>query len=200
MPGGSEVIVPVPVVKLLPVGLSLKSCSTCVGPADGPEAAVSKVAVTDLSLSIVTVQVVPVHAPDHPVKFEPEAEVAVNVTCAPAANAALHVLPQLIPDGLEVTEPDPDPVFVTVSVFVGAAAIVKIALTVLSLSIVRVQVVPVHAPLQLVNVAPWLGVAVSTTRSASEYRAVHVAPQSIPDGFELTVPVPLPDFVTVNVL
>jgi hypothetical protein len=61
-------------------------------------------------LFIVTVQVelVPEHAPVHPVKVEPEAAVAVSVTAVPAA--------KVVPVGLLVTVPDPVPDFVVVRV------------------------------------------------------------------------------------
>ena len=76
------------------------------------------VALTDNASVIDTVQVesVPEHAtPDQPANTEPEAGDSVNVTTVPCANDAEHVVPQLIPDGLDVTVPDPVPAGVTVS-------------------------------------------------------------------------------------
>ena len=74
-------MVPVPPVKVPLVGRSLKSCSTCVGIGELPAGVATNVAVTFLSLSIVTTHVlVPVHAPDQPLKFESDDAVAVNVT------------------------------------------------------------------------------------------------------------------------
>lgn len=81
----------------------------------------------------------------------------------PEVNDAVHVLPQLIPEGAEVTVPDPAPLFVTVSVFGVGATISKVAVTLLSLSIVTVQVPPVHAPDQPAKIEPEDGVAVSVT-------------------------------------
>src|SRR5437899_2858783 len=65
---------------------------------------------------------------------------------------------------------------------------------------VTVQVpVPVQAPLQPVNVEPASAVAVSVTVVPCENEAEQVAPQSIPVGELVTVPEPVPDFVTVRV-
>ncbi len=76
-----------------------------------------KFAVTLRAWLIVTVQVpVPVHAPLQPVKVEPLAAAAVNVTLAPALNAALQALPQLILLGVLVIVPVPVPVLFTVRV------------------------------------------------------------------------------------
>ena len=77
-----------------------------------------KVAVTDLAASIVTRHApVPEHAPDHPVKLEVAAGVAVSVTTVPVSNEAEQVAPQLIPAGELETEPVPLPLFDTVSVY-----------------------------------------------------------------------------------
>jgi hypothetical protein len=47
--------------------------------------------------------------------------VAVNVTVLPAPKLAEHVLPQLIPAGLDATEPDPEPASDTDKVCVAGA-------------------------------------------------------------------------------
>ena len=74
------------------------------------------VAVTEAAAVSVRLQVdVPVQAPDHSANVEPEAGVAVRVTCVPLAKLALHVVPQLIPDGLLVMVPVPVPALCTVS-------------------------------------------------------------------------------------
>ena len=69
-----------------------------------------KIAPTLLALLMVTWQVVlvPEHAPDQPVKVEPEAAAAVSVTVVPAI--------KLVPPGLVVTVPVPVPDLVTVRV------------------------------------------------------------------------------------
>jgi hypothetical protein len=50
------------------------------------------------------------------VKVEPASALAVSVTGVPVAKPAEHVVPQLIPAGLDVTAPVPLPAFVTVNV------------------------------------------------------------------------------------
>jgi hypothetical protein len=64
---------------------------------------------------MVTVQLpVPVHAPLQPVNVEPVAGAAVRVTLVPELKLALHVAPQLMPAGDEVTVPLPVPALPTV--------------------------------------------------------------------------------------
>jgi hypothetical protein len=55
----------------------------------------------------------PVQSPDHPPNVEPTAADADSITMVPAAKVAEHVVPQLIPVGLEVTVPVPVPPFMT---------------------------------------------------------------------------------------
>lgn len=65
-----------------------------------------KVAVTDSDALKVTEHVpVPEHAPLQPVKTDPAATFAVKVTMVPSANPNTHLLGQLIPAGLLVTDP-----------------------------------------------------------------------------------------------
>jgi len=72
--------------------------------------AVSNVAVTDVVLVGVTLQVpVPVQAPDQPVKVEPAFGVAVSVMAVPLGKVPLHVVPQVMPVGTLVTDPPPVP-------------------------------------------------------------------------------------------
>jgi hypothetical protein len=157
------------------------------------------VAATDCVALIVTTQVpVPLHpAPLQPVNVEPLNAVAVKVTDVPLANEALQVAPQVMPDGLLVTVPLPFPADVTVKVYIC----VKLALTACAALIVTTQVpVPLHpAPLQPVNVEPLNAVAVKVTDVPLANEALQVVPQVIPVGLLVTVPSPLPTFVTVNV-
>jgi hypothetical protein len=57
----------------------------------------------------------PVHAPVHPAKTELAFCFAVSVTELPLAKLAIHVEPQIIPDGVLVTVPPPAPALWTVS-------------------------------------------------------------------------------------
>src|SRR4029077_9545358 len=140
-----------------------------------------------------------VHEPAlvQPVKLEPDARAAVSVTL-PFGMFAAQVAPQLMPAGDEVTVPVPPPALLTVSADVGTGA--KDAVTVVSADRLKVQVgLDVHEPALVhpVNVAPASGVAVSVTLPWVRV-AVHVAPQLMPAGEELTEPVPPPVFVTVR--
>ena len=64
---------------------------------------------------------VPEHPPpDHPLKVEPDAAVAVRVTVEPAVTEAVQIEPQLMPDGDEVTVPLPVPFLLTVKLCVAA--------------------------------------------------------------------------------
>ena len=75
------------------------------------------VAVTLAAADMVTVQVpLPVHAPLHPANAEPEDAAAERVTALPALNDAEQVVPQSMPEGLEVIVPAPLPDFATESV------------------------------------------------------------------------------------
>lgn len=69
------------------------------------------VAVTVVALFIVTVHVpVPVQPlPLQPANVEPIAGEAVSVTTVPWLKASVQSTPQLIPAGVEVTDPDPVP-------------------------------------------------------------------------------------------
>src|SRR5207302_1723940 len=78
----------------------------------------------------------------------------------------------------------------------------KLAVTDRAALMVTVQVVPEAAsqPLQPVNVDPVAGVAVRVTTVPLSKAAEQVAPQLIPAGSEVTVPLPVPALVTVRVL
>ena len=74
----------------------------------------SNVAVTlvfSVSASVQTL--VPLHAPPHPAKDDPDAGAAVSVTLVSPLKVALHVEPQLMPAGELVTVPIPEPASVT---------------------------------------------------------------------------------------
>ncbi|MBI3607017.1 MAG: hypothetical protein HY207_03515 [Nitrospirae bacterium] len=76
----------------------------------------------------------------------------------------------------------------------------KVAVTDLAASIVTLHdVIPVQAPLQPEKTDPDAGVAVRVTLVPLVKPAAQVAPQVIPAGLLVTVPVPLPGLVTVRV-
>src|SRR5687768_17347656 len=102
-----------------------------------------------------------------------------------------------MPDGDEVTVPVPVPARVTLSA--NVVAVLNVAVTARAAVIETVHApVPEHAPLQPANVEPLDAAAVSVTDVPLATLALQVAPQLTPDGFEVTVPVPPPDFVTLS--
>jgi hypothetical protein len=186
IPAGALVTVPVPV----PAFATVKVKFVAVG---------ANVAVTDVAAVIVTTQVpVPEQGAPQPLNVEPVAAAAVKVTCVPLAKLAEHVAPQLIPAGALVTVPVPVPAFVTVKVkFVVLGA--NVAVTLVAAVTVTTQVpVPEHGVPQPVKVEPVAGAAVKVTCVPLAKLAEHVAPQLIPAGALVTVPVPVPAFVTVK--
>jgi len=108
-----------------------------------------------------------------------------------------------MPAGLEVTLPLPMPRMLTMFCMVTErvkVCTVKDAVTDLAAVMDTVQVpVPEHAPLQPVKVEPPAGLAVKVTDVPELYEAEQVAPQLIPAGLEVTVPLPVPDLPTDRV-
>ena len=104
-----------------------------------------------------------------------------------------------MPAGPLVTVPTPAPAEVTerVNVFGGG---VKFAVTVWSVLITTVHApVPLQPPpLQPVNVEPPVEAAVRATVLPFGKSAAQVAPQEMPLGLLVTVPVPVPDLLTIN--
>jgi hypothetical protein len=77
---------------------------------------------------------------------------------------------------------------------------VNVAVTLRADVMETVQVeVPLHAPDQPENVEPVAAVAVRVTLVPDAKEAEQVAPQLIPAGLDVTVPDPVPAFVTVSV-
>src|SRR5439155_10877481 len=135
--------------------------------------------------------------PLQPVKEEPAAGATVSVTAVPLVKLAEQVTPQVMPAGALVTVPLPVPAAATVSVKVWS---VKVAVTGVAAETVTVQV-PVPAqppPLQPLKVEPAAGAAVSVTAVPLVKLAEQVAPQLIPTGELVTVPLPVPAGVTVS--
>src|SRR5262245_41771613 len=103
-----------------------------------------------------------------------------------------------MPAGELVTAPVPLPDLVTVRANVGA---VKVAVTDVAVLTVTVHVpVPEQPPpLQPANVEPDAAVAVKVTVVPFVYVPEQVAPQLMPAGALVTVPLPVPAWETVNV-
>jgi hypothetical protein len=137
-------------------------------------------------------------APLQPVKVECTSAAAVRVTVEPWLNDAVHVAPQSIPRGEDNTDPVPVPDKVTSRSWVIAE---KVAVTEVAAVIVTTQVPvpPQPPPLQPVNVELASGVAVRVTTVPWLKFIEQVAPQLTPGGLLVTVPSPVPPFVTVSV-
>jgi len=102
--------------QLIPAGLELIVPLPLPAFARASVLSLSNVAVAVWSAFIERVQLpLPEQSPDQPVKDDPGEAVAVSAT-GPTAKDAEQVEPQLIPSGLDVTEPEPLPVLATVSV------------------------------------------------------------------------------------
>ncbi len=139
---------------------------------------------------MVTLQApVPVQAPLQPPNTDPEAGVAARPTTVPEPYWVEQVAPQLIPVGELVTVPVPVPAGVTVNVNRGT----KDAVTVSVEFTVTVQVpVPVQAPPQPPKTEPPAATAVRITLVPEVNVAEQVAPQVMPAGLLVTVPLPVP--------
>jgi hypothetical protein len=88
----------------------------------------------------------------------------VRVTLEATLNVPVHVAPQLMPAGDEVTVPVPAPDLVTVMVLVSCVKVAVTACAPPPIGIVMTQLpVPLHAPLQPVNCEPAAALAVNVT-------------------------------------
>src|SRR5438132_1394 len=128
----------------------------------------------------------------------PAAGAAVRVTARRLGRLAASGAPKVMPAGLLVTVPAPVRALETVSVKVCR---VNVAVTVVAALKVTVQApVPEQPPpLQPPKVAPAAGAAVSVTVVPLAKLAAQVAPQSMPAGELVTVPLPVPAGATVRV-
>jgi hypothetical protein len=82
---------------------------------------------------------------------------------------------------------------------VSVKAVENLAVQLRAADMVRLPSLQSESPLQLVNVEPLAAVPVSVTVTPVVKYALHVDPQSIPDGLVVTVPEPDPVFVIVIV-
>jgi hypothetical protein len=156
-----------------------------------------KFAVHDLLPVIVTDPSTQSESPNHPENLDPTAATGVRVTTCPLLKLATHVPPQLIPEGLEVTVPLPLPVLVNVRL--NCWVVLNVAVQLLLAFIVTEPSLQSELPLQPAKVEPLAGLAVSVTTCPLVKLALHVAPQLIPEGLEVTVPLPVPTLVAVKV-
>ena len=149
-----------------------------------------KVAVIfSLALSVTTqVEPLPQLPPVQPANVELAPAVALRVTAVPAANAALHVCPQLIPDGVLVTLPVPVPARATVR----TGEVLKFAVTeVFCINVTWHAPVPLQTPDQPANEEFVPGDAVSVTWVPLAKLALQVCPQLMPAGVLTIVPAPV---------
>ncbi len=94
-------------------------------------------------------------APLQPEKTDPVAGAGVNVTVLPELNCEEQVLPQSMPAGELVTEPEPPPARATETVYCGVGGGPKVAVTDwFELNVTLHAPVPEQAPLQPVNTEP----------------------------------------------
>src|SRR5579862_2960799 len=140
---------------------------------------------------------VPVHAPDQPANVDCGPAVAVRVVCADGEYWNEHAVPQSMWPSAEVTAPVPLPASATTS----ESSSPNDACTVVSAVAVNVHApVPVQpSPVQPRNVDPAAGAAVSVTTVPGANEPMHVVPQSMPAGCEVTTPAPLPEVAIVIV-
>jgi hypothetical protein len=144
---------------------------------------------------IVTVPVVQPW-PLQPVNLESAPAVAFKLTTVPLSNNAKQVAPQLMPAGVLITLPLPVPFLVSDREnFVWGLSELNVALQVLATSIIIFPVLhPV--PFQPANVEPGAGVAVRLVSVPLVNDAEQELPQLMPRGLLVTVPLPVPFFVT----
>src|SRR5436309_2100218 len=129
--------------------------------------------------------------PLQPEKVDPAVGVAVKVTAVPLANGAEHVAPQAMPAGLLATVPAPAPALVSVRVKDCTANVAVTEVAAFSVTM-QVPVPEQPPPLQPVKVELASGVAVRVTAVPTVNEAEQAAPQEIPEGALLTVPLPVP--------
>ncbi|MBI1766860.1 MAG: hypothetical protein HYR67_00620 [Bacteroidetes bacterium] len=138
--------------------------------------------------------------PLQPVKIEPVAGFAVNVTAVPLGKEVAQMTGQLIPAGLEMTVPLPVPPGIIVRLKFPAIGLeLNTSVTAVSLVTILEQVLPTepkHTPPHPAKEEPAAGVAVKVTDVPVTNDAVQVPGQLIPAGFEVTTPEPVPPRLT----
>jgi hypothetical protein len=184
IPAGALVTVPAPAPVLLTVRVT----------GSGANVAVTLVA----ALNATTHAPVPEQPPPlHPEKAEPAAAAAVRVTLLPPGKVEEQVVPQLMPAGVLVTLPLPVPERLTLS---ETGCGVNVAVTLVAeLNVTTHAPVPEQPPpLHPLNVEPAAGLAVRVTLLPPGKVEEQVAPQLMPAGELVTVPLPEPEAVTLS--
>ena len=102
---GSSIVDP----QLIPAGLLLTVPGPCVLTLSVYKAANIAFTLTDPAPATLHALVPLHHPPDHPLKADPDAGVAVRVTVAPLGKVAEHRVPQFMPVGLLAMVPAPVP-------------------------------------------------------------------------------------------
>ena len=182
MPVGAEVIVPLPVPErvISSEPLRAKVAEITVGP-----------------VMVVRQAPVPAHGVPPPLTVQPTnsevaSVVAVRRSWLPWAMLAEQPASgQSMPAVRAATSPRPEPLISTVT---RCCAVLNVAVTVVEALRFNVHVVevPRQPPLQPLNSAPSSGVAVRVTMPSIGNTPVQLLPQSMPPGFEVTRPVPVP--------
>jgi hypothetical protein len=152
--------------------------------------------VTDCAALIETEQMpVPEQAPLHPVKVDPAEGAAVRLTFWPCAKFPVQVAVQFTPLGVLTTVPLPLPLIVRLSGKVGW--VLNVAVTDRAALMVTVQGSALQSPLHPANTEPTSDeTADSVTGVPSVNDVEHVLPQVMPAGLLVTVPDPVPIFMT----
>jgi hypothetical protein len=187
MPAGELVTVPVPVPLFVTERVKLLLWSVKEAPTEA------------VAFMVTWHAPVPVQAPLQPAKVEPDAGAAVRLTTVPELNDAEQVEPQLMPAGELVTVPVPVPLFVTERLKLLLWSVNDAPTDFAALIVTWHEPVPLQAPLQPAKVEPDAGAAVRLTTVPELNDAEQVEPQLIPAGELVTVPVPVPLFVTERV-
>jgi len=178
MPAGTEVTVALPAPSLLTLKVYWLSVN---------------VAVTEVTAVTVTIQG-PTPAqlpPDQPVNVEPVSATAVRETDESSTYSSVQSLPHAIPPGSDVTVPPPSPARVTDSEWEPGG--LKLAMTDFAVSIVTThEPVPEHTPDQPPKVELPMGEAVRVTSVPLAKSCVQSGLHDMPEGLEVTNPLPLP--------
>jgi hypothetical protein len=162
----------------------------------------TNVAVTVASLLSENAQPAPLQPSPQESKRDPELAACVSVTGVPSGSCTEQeplVVPAVAEQeiaGIVFDEmlPDPLPRAVTVSV----CSLTNVAVTFFAPPTVTEQVAPVQSPLNPENMLPAAGVGVSVTDVPMAKLVEQDVPQAIPDGVEVTVPLPLPAIETTT--